>query len=97
MMTQDEMSGAALRGVLIKRCSENIQQIYRRTPMPKCDFNKIEITLPHGCSSVNLLYIFRTPFLKNTSEGLLLECKQNLNLHGTSSQEHEVFEFSGLP
>ena len=27
--------------VLIKRCSENIQQIYKRTPMPKCDFNKV--------------------------------------------------------
>ena len=26
------------RGVL---CSENMQQIYRRTPMPKCDFNKV--------------------------------------------------------
>ena len=26
------------RGVLKKRCSENIQQIYRRTPIPKCDF-----------------------------------------------------------
>ena len=26
------------RGVLRKRCSENTQQIYRRTPMPKCDF-----------------------------------------------------------
>ena len=29
-----------LEGVLIKRCSENMQQIYRRTPMPKCNFNK---------------------------------------------------------
>ena len=28
------------RGVLRKRCSENMQQIYRRTPMPKYDFNK---------------------------------------------------------
>ena len=28
------------RSVFIKRCSENKQQIYRRTPMPKCDFNK---------------------------------------------------------
>ena len=28
-------------GVLRKRCSENMQQIYRRTPMPKCDFNKV--------------------------------------------------------
>ena len=29
------------RGVLKKRCSENIQQIYRRTPVPKCDFNEV--------------------------------------------------------
>ena len=27
------------RGVPRKSCSENMQQIYRRTPMPKCDFN----------------------------------------------------------
>ena len=29
------------RGILKNRCSENIQQIYRRTPMPKCYFNKV--------------------------------------------------------
>ena len=29
------------RGVLRKRCSENTQQIYRRTLMPKCDLNKV--------------------------------------------------------
>ena len=28
------------RGVLRKRCSENMQQIYRRTLMSKCDFTK---------------------------------------------------------
>ena len=54
------------RGVLSKSCSENMQQIYRRAPMPKCDFNKvasnfIEITIRHGCSPVKLLNIFRTP------------------------------------
>ena len=27
-------------GVLIKRCSENMQKIYCRTHAPKCDFNK---------------------------------------------------------
>ena len=27
------------------RCSENMQQIYRRTPMPKCDFNKVAVQL----------------------------------------------------
>ena len=30
------------RGVLRKRCSENMQQIYKRTPMPKCKFKKYD-------------------------------------------------------
>ena len=29
------------RGVPRERCSENMQQIYRRSPMWKCDFNKV--------------------------------------------------------
>ena len=29
------------RGALRKRCSEKMQEIYRRTPMPKCDFSKV--------------------------------------------------------
>ena len=58
------------RGVFRKRCSENMQQIYRRTPMPKCDFNKVA---KHGCSPVNLLHIFRAPFAKSTSGRLLLK------------------------
>ena len=52
--------------------------------MPKCDFNKVavqftEITLQHACSPVNLLHIFRTPFLKNSSEWLLLK-EQSIDL-----------------
>ena len=67
-----------------KRCSENMPQIYRRTPMPKYDFNKvasnfIEIALQHGCSPVSLRHIFRTPFTKNTSELLLLLCIIRIN------------------
>ena len=73
------------RRVLRKRCSENMLQIYRRhlcrsaisiklqssfIEITPCNF--IEITLRHGCSSVNLLHIFRTHFLKNTSGWLLL-------------------------
>ena len=33
----------------------------------KLQSNFIEITLWHGCSPINLLHIFRTPFPKNTS------------------------------
>ena len=62
------------RGVLIKRCSENMQQSYRRTPMPKCDFNKVaiffEITLWRGYFPVNLLHVFRTRFPKITQGNL---------------------------
>ena len=41
--------------------------------MSKCNFNKVakQIALRRGCSPVNLPHIFRTPFIKNTSEGLL--------------------------
>ena len=55
-----------------QRCSEKMQQIYRRTPMPKWDFNSnfIETALRHGCSHANLLHILGTP--KNTSGWLLL-------------------------
>ena len=34
----------------------------------KLQSNFIEITLRHGCSPVNLVHIFRTPFTNNTSE-----------------------------
>ena len=33
------------RGVLRKRCPEDMQKIYRRTPMPKCDFDKVALQL----------------------------------------------------
>ena len=65
------------RVVLRERYSKNIQQIYRRTLMPKCDFNKVALQVywnhtSDGYSPVNLLPIFRTPFTKNTSGWLLL-------------------------
>ena len=39
--------------------------------------NVIEITLRHGCSPVNFLHIFKPPFLKNTSGGLLPKLRFN--------------------
>ena len=51
--------------------------------MPKLQRNFIEIPLRHGCSSVNLLLIFRTPFPENTSEGLHLDTGRKLNAHKT--------------
>ena len=49
--------------------------------MPKCDFNKVKITLWHGCSPVNFLHIFGTPFPKNTIRWLLLLHKNDVQKH----------------
>ena len=43
-----------------------------------CNF--IKITLWYGCSPVNLLHIFRTPFLKNTSGRLLLQIASSCDI-----------------
>ena len=57
-----------LIGVPRKTCSENMQQMYRRS--------LIRRTLPHGCCPINLLHIFRTSYPKNTSGRLILKLKQ---------------------
>ena len=56
---------------VIKRCPENIQELYRKTPMPKCDFNKVALEIYWNRISAwvfsskfaaPLLYLFlRTP------------------------------------
>ena len=62
-----------------KRFSENMLQVHRREPMPKCDFCKVAKQLYWNRTSawvppVNFLHIFRIPFPKNTSGWLLLMC-----------------------
>ena len=39
----------------------------------KLQSNFIEIALPHGCSPVNLLHTFRTPFTRTPFDGLRLK------------------------
>ena len=59
------------KGVL-KICSKfTVEQPCRKVVSIKLQNSFIEITLWHGCSSVNLVHIFRTPFLKNTFGRLL--------------------------
>ena len=55
------------KGVL-KTCSKFI----REHPCRSAISMKLQSTLRHGSSPVNLLHIFRMPFPKNTSEWLLL-------------------------
>ena len=53
------------RGVFKKRCSENMQQIYRRTPMPKCDFNKVAKQLYWNHTSAWLFSCKISPYFQN--------------------------------
>ena len=64
------------KGVLIKSCSEKLQQIYRKKPMPKCVFNKVAKQLYWNLTlawvfSCKFVQFFRTAFYKNCG-GLLL-------------------------
>ena len=65
----------------------------------QCNF--IEIALWHGCSPVNLLHIFRTPFLKNSSGGLLLnvgkENKKSLRIWGKGTDKSLRFVRTVVP
>ena len=78
-MIREEIIGGVYKEAALRRCS--YKKVFREyaanlqeTPIPKCDLqsNFIEIALRHGCSPVNLLHIFRTPFPKNTPGWLLL-------------------------
>ena len=69
------------RGVLKKRYSENTQQIYRRTPMPKCDFNK-------GAKQPFLNHTFAWMFSCIFSEHLVIIIHmEHLNIFPTSWYE----------
>ena len=65
-------------GVLMKNCSENMQQIYKlqhslwSVISIKLQNNFTKIAPQHRCSPVNLQHTFRTNFPKNTSVWLLL-------------------------
>ena len=62
-----------LRKGTLKICKKYTgEHPYRSVISIKFLCNFIEIALRHGCSPVNLLHIFRTPFPKNTAGWLLV-------------------------
>ena len=62
-----------LRKGVLKICSKLTGEHPCRSVISiKLQSNFIEMALWHGCSPVNLLHIFRTPFSRNTSRLLLL-------------------------
>ena len=43
LCTKNQLTEAALHRCFQEKGFENMQQLYRRTPMPKCDFNKVAL------------------------------------------------------
>ena len=41
----DELQKQPPTGVFKKRCYKNMQQLYRRTPLSRCDFNRVALQL----------------------------------------------------
>ena len=62
----NETLEAASRCVLEKSCFENMQQIYRRTPMPKCDFNRFAKQLYWNHTSAWALSFKFAAYFQNT-------------------------------
>ena len=65
----------------------------------KLQSNFVEIVLRHGCSYVNLLHIFRTPFPKNTCRRLRLKYPWIFlqpKFRDHSSCSHGVIAFSQI-
>ena len=72
-VSKSSFSEVFLRKDVLKICSRFTEEHPCRSAISinlLCNF--VKITLRYGCSPVNLLHIFRTPFYKNTSEELLL-------------------------
>ena len=65
------------RGILEKSSSENMQKIYRRTPMSKCDCNNVvkQFYWNHTSTSFCCKFAayFKDTFSKNTNGGLFLD------------------------
>ena len=67
-----------LRKGILKICNKFTGEHPCQSVVPiKLLCNFIGIALRHACSPVNLLHIFRTPFPKNTSGGVLLKVMMN--------------------
>ena len=72
-IARNSPSDVFLRKDVLKICSKCTGEHPCRSAISiKSLCNFTQITLLQGCSPVNLLHVFRKPFLRNTSEWLLM-------------------------
>ena len=79
------------RSVLRKRSSGNMHQIYRRTPVPKCKFNKVALL------SCTFAVYFQNTFPRNTyGQLLLITSKQGFGQNQWSTSYSSMKEINLL-
>ena len=76
------------RGVLKKRFSKSMLQICRRTPMPKCDFNKIASQLYWNRTSACDFNKIASQLYWNRTSAWVFPCKFAEYFQNTFSYEH---------
>ena len=69
----------------------------RGTTVLKFFRNFIEITLQHGCSPVNLLHVFKTPFVKNKLRTVASEERWSGHFESFFSNVNVIFFFKCEP
>ena len=67
--TSEDIQNQSSVAVLMKRCSKNMLQIYRRTHIPKCDFNKV---VKQHCWNHTSTWMFSCKFGCTFSEHLFV-------------------------
>ena len=98
-------SGNSRPEVFLEKCVLKIwskfagEHLCRSAVSVRSRSNCIEITLRDVCSPVNLLHIFRTPFLKNISGWLLLELwqKKSDHLHRSTERNYVTWYQENCP
>ena len=82
-----------LRKAVLKICCKFAgEYLCRNAISVKLQSNFIKIALRHGCSSVNLLHVFRTSFSRNTSGWLFLNFRKELEHSIASGRKKYLYE-----
>ena len=85
------------RGVLRKMCSDNMKQIYRRAPMPKCDSNNIKkkkvVLFPEICR-VKIFLSPTLPHMSNVYENIYFLFQKNTRKQKNFYQQIYSYKFT---
>ena len=82
------------RLILTKRCSEKMQQIHRRIPMPKCNFN--EVAKQDHKSDLSYLSVWNATYIKSYITFCFKQVKHvpNLNVKNSNLKNLDILKIN---